>query len=63
MTEITGPKNVVFLVLDSLRKDRLSVYNDDIGFTDSLGALADDAVVFDDAWRSLSRAAYMGGVD
>jgi len=49
MTEITGPNNVVFLVLDSLRKDRLSVYNDEIEFTDNLQALADDAIVFDDA--------------
>jgi len=66
MTEITGPNNVVFLVLDSLRKDRLSVYNDDIGFTDSLGALADDAVVFDDAvtqapWTLPSHASMFTG--
>ena len=67
MTEITGPNNVVFLVLDSLRKDRLSVYNDDIEFTDNLGALADDAVVFDDAvtqapWTLPSHASMFTGL-
>ena len=67
MTEITGPKNVVFLVLDSLRKDRLSVYNDEIDFTDNLQALADDAVVFDDAvtqapWTLPSHASMFTGL-
>ena len=67
MTEITGPKNVVFLVLDSLRKDRLSVYNDEIEFTDALQALADDAVVFDDAvtqapWTLPSHASMFTGL-
>ena len=66
MTEITGPKNVVFLVLDSLRKDRLSIYNDKIDFTDSLQELADDAVVFDDAitqapWTLPSHASMFTG--
>ena len=66
MTEITGPKNVVFLVLDSLRKDRLSVYNDEIEFTDALQTLADDAVVFDDAvtqapWTLPSHASMFTG--
>lgn len=67
MTEITGPNNVVFLVLDSLRKDRLSVYNDEIEFTDSIQALADDAVVFDDAvtqapWTLPSHASMFTGL-
>ena len=67
MTEITGPKNVVFLVLDSLRKDRLSVYNDEIEFTDALQALAADAVVFDDAvtqapWTLPSHASMFTGL-
>ena len=66
MTEITGPKNVVFLVLDSLRKDRLSVYNDEIEFTDALQTLADGAVVFDDAvtqapWTLPSHASMFTG--
>ena len=67
MTEITGPNNVVFRVLDSLRKDRLSVYNNDIAFTDNLQALADDAVVFDDAvtqapWTLPSHASMFTGL-
>ena len=66
MTKITGPNNVVFLVLDSLRKDRLSVYNDEITFTDNLRALADDAIVFDDAitqapWTLPSHASMFTG--
>jgi len=66
MTEITGPNNVVFLVLDSLRKDRLSVYNDEIEFTDNLQGLAADAIVFDDAvtqapWTLPSHASMFTG--
>ena len=63
-----GPekKNVVFLVLDSLRKDRTSPYNDDVGFTENIGELADSSVVFDDAvaqapWTLPSHASMFTG--
>lgn len=40
---------VVFLVLDSMRRDHLGVYDDAIGFTENLDAIAEEAVVFEDA--------------
>lgn len=59
-------KNVVFLVLDSLRKDRISPYNGDVDFTPHIGDLADDAVVFEDAvaqapWTLPSHASMFTG--
>jgi len=42
-------KNVVFLVLDSLRKDRTSIYNDEIDFTPTLQSIADSGKVYQDA--------------
>ncbi len=42
-------KNVVVLVLDSLRKDRLSVYNDDVDFTPNFDELAEESKVFTEA--------------
>ncbi|AQL43891.1 hypothetical protein BV210_14780 [Halorientalis sp. IM1011] len=62
----TGTKNVVFLVLDSLRKDRTSVYNEDVDFTGHMQELADSGVVFDDAvtqapWTLPSHASMFTG--
>jgi arylsulfatase A-like enzyme len=62
----TGRKNVVFLVLDSLRKDRTSVYNEDVDFTGHLQELADSGVVFEDAvtqapWTLPSHASMFTG--
>lgn len=42
-------KNVVVLVLDSLRKDRISTYNDDIEFTSNLEELEENSLVFQNA--------------
>jgi len=39
-------KNVVFLVLDSLRKDRTSIYNDKIDFTPTLEEIASSSKVY-----------------
>jgi arylsulfatase A-like enzyme len=58
--------NVVFLVLDSLRKDRVSAYNEAIEFTENIQAIADTAVRFDDAvtqapWTLPSHASMFTG--
>jgi arylsulfatase A-like enzyme len=63
---VPGERNVVFLVLDSLRKDRLSVYNDDVDFTEHIGALAESATVFQNAtaqapWTLPSHASMFTG--
>lgn len=42
-------KNVVFLVLDSLRKDRTSIYNDEIDFTPTLQDISDSSETFENA--------------
>ncbi len=62
----SGRKNVVFLVLDSLRKDRLSAYNEEIDFTSHIGSLADSAVVYENAvtqapWTLPSHASMFTG--
>jgi choline-sulfatase len=59
--------NVVFVVLDTLRKDRVSVYNDDIDFTGSLEEFAEDSIVFSDAvsqapWTLPSHASMFTGM-
>jgi arylsulfatase A-like enzyme len=59
-------KNVLFLVLDSLRKDRVSPYNEEVEFTEHLGELADSSIVFDDAvtqapWTLPSHASMFTG--
>jgi len=63
---VSGRKNVVFLVLDSLRTDRLSAYNEDIDFTSHIQDLADSAVVFENAvtqapWTLPSHASMFTG--
>jgi arylsulfatase A-like enzyme len=62
----SGQKNVVFLVLDSLRTDRVSAYNGDVDFTEHIGALADSAIVFENAvtqapWTLPSHASMFTG--
>jgi len=42
-------KNVLFLVLDSLRKDRTSIYDDAIEFTPTLQDIADSSVTYENA--------------
>lgn len=58
--------NVVFIVLDTFRKDRLSVYNDEIDFTENLENFCEDAMVFEDAvsqapWTLPSHASMFTG--
>lgn len=64
--DVSGQKNVVFLVLDSLRKDRVSAYNDDVDFTDHIGSFADRSLVFENAvaqapWTLPSHASMFTG--
>ena len=59
-------RNVVFLVLDSLRKDRVSPYNEEVGFTEHINEFADSSVVFNDAvtqapWTLPSHASMFTG--
>ena len=44
-----GPDNVLFVVLDTVRKDRLTPYGYDRGTTPRLEAFAEKATVFDEA--------------
>jgi arylsulfatase A-like enzyme len=65
-TTVPGTKNVVFLVLDSLRTDRISPYDPDVDFTDTFDALADDAIRFENAvaqapWTLPSHASMFTG--
>lgn len=58
--------NVIFIVLDTTRKDRLSPYNDDIDFTPHLDAFANDSIVYEDAvaqapWTLPSHASMFTG--
>lgn len=58
--------NTVFIVLDTVRKDRLSIYNEDIEFTDNLENFGSDATVFQDAvsqapWTLPSHASMFTG--
>lgn len=59
-------KNVVFLVLDSLRKDRISVYNDEVNFTENLDQISENSIVYEDAvtqapWSLPSHASMFTG--
>lgn len=58
--------NTVFIVLDTVRKDRISVYNDKIDFTQNIEDFAEDATVFQDAvsqapWTLPSHASMFTG--
>lgn len=62
-----GRPNVAFLVLDSLRRDRVSVYNSDIDFTGNLEEFSRDATVFREAvanapWTLASHASIFTGM-
>ena len=46
MATENSQKNVVLLVLDSLRKDRVSEYNGDIDFTDNIDEIAGEATTY-----------------
>ncbi|WP_253736684.1 sulfatase [Halohasta salina] len=66
MTSPAGRKNVVFLVLDSLRTDRVSTYNDRVDFTDHIDNLAASSIVFEEAvtqapWTLPSHASMFTG--
>lgn len=59
--------NVVFIVLDTVRKDRLSIYNQEIEFTESIQSFSEDATVFQDAvsqapWTLPSHASMFTGL-
>lgn len=58
--------NVVMLVLDTLRRDRVSLYNDGVTFTEHLAALGEESLVFEDAiaqapWTLPSHASMFAG--
>lgn len=42
-------KNVLFLVLDSLRRDKISVYNEDVDFTPNFKEIAENSTVYTQA--------------
>lgn len=59
--------NVVFIVLDTVRKDRLSPYNENIDFTQTLQEFSEEATVFEDAvsqaaWTLPSHASMFTGL-
>jgi arylsulfatase A-like enzyme len=49
MSEHDGPSNVLFVVLDTVRKDHLSVYGYDEPTTPALESVAEEATVFEHA--------------
>jgi arylsulfatase A-like enzyme len=49
MSETDGPGNVLFVVMDTVRKSHLSVYGDDRPTTPNLADFADEARVFEQA--------------
>lgn len=60
-------QNVVFIVMDSLRRDKLEVYNDEVDFTENIDGFAKDATVFDDVvaqscWTLPSHASMFTGM-
>ena len=63
---VSAERNVVFLVLDSLRTDRVSSYNPAVEFTEHIQAIADESVVFENAvaqapWTLPSHASMFTG--
>lgn len=59
-------QNVVLLVLDALRRDRVSLYNPSVDFTENLEELGGESLVFDDAvaqapWTLPSHASMFTG--
>lgn len=59
--------DVVFIVLDTLRRDKVSVYNEKIDFTQNLESFSSEATVFEDAvaqapWTLPSHASMFTGL-
>lgn len=59
--------NVIFIVLDTMRKDKLSIYNDEIDFTENIERFSKDAAVYKDAvanssWTIPSHASIFTGM-
>jgi len=60
-------QNVVFIVLDSLRRDKLSVYNDKVDFTENIQEFSEDTAVYENAvanssWTFPSHASMFTGM-
>jgi len=49
MDDSEGPANVLFVVMDTVRKDRLTPYGHDAPTTPNLGAFAEEAAVYEGA--------------
>jgi arylsulfatase A-like enzyme len=59
-------RNTVFVVLDSMRRDHLGVYNGSIDFTEHIDRIAEESVVYEDAvaqapWTLPSHASMFTG--
>jgi len=56
-----GVKNVVFIVVDTLRADALGVYGNPMGLTPNIDAFSKEAIVYDRAWAqgAYTMASYM----
>lgn len=59
-------RNTVFVVLDSMRRDHLGVYNDAIGFTEHIDRIAEESIVYENAvaqapWTLPSHASMFTG--
>ena len=59
-------RTTIFLVLDSMRRDHLGVYNDAIDFTEHVDRIADESIVYEDAvaqapWTLPSHASMFTG--
>lgn len=66
MQDSPEKRNVLFLVLDSLRKDRISAYNEEVEFTENIGEIAESSIVFEEAitqapWTLPSHASMFTG--
>jgi arylsulfatase len=62
------PQNVLLIVVDTLRADRLGVYGDDRGLTPAIDALAAQGILFENvvaqsAWTSPATASILTGTD
>jgi len=55
---VFGQQNVVFLVLDSLRTDRVGAYNNAVDFTDHLDTMAERLMGYDLTVLVTTRALY-----
>jgi arylsulfatase len=53
-----GPPDIIVICLDTLRADRLGTYGNPDGLTPSIDRLAEEAVVFEDAWAVANETLY-----